>query len=570
MGVERLVQKYTKQGLDRAERIAVGLRQVRNYDGGAFRADSVASVTVVALLIPAAMAQAQLAGLEPVTGLYTAMAAMLAYALFATSRNVMVGPESSVAVLVAAAVGTVSARDPERAAELAALLALMVGVIMIVAGILRLGFIADFLSKPLLVGYINGTALIVIVSQLGNLFGLSMENRDFFPRVGELVRELGDTHWPTLVTGLGVIAGILLLRRISRHIPSALVAVIVTTALAALFNFSEHGIAVVGEIPAGLPSPEIPHISVADIVHLAPAAMGIALLSFADTVLTGRTFAERNQTPKANRELIAAGAGDVAVGFFRGFPISASNSRTLMNRASGGQTQAVGVFAAVLVGIFLLFLTGLLDDLPIVTLAGIIIVASTSLIDVKTIRDLWKVDRVEAVLGMATTVGVLAIGVLGGIMMAAVFALIYVIWLLARPHVAVLGQDPAIDSYHEIQPDGNPQAAPGVVVIRFDAPLFFGNASYFLERTRALLAAQEAPVRWLILDCQGVVSIDTTAMEAVSTLMDDLDESGIGFMVARSRTAVRKQLRRSGLTARIGEQHFFPTMRTAVGAASAL
>lgn len=553
--------------LNRIEQATPGIQIARSYKRRWLRADLIAGVTIVAILIPQGIAYSDLAGAAPVAGLYTAFAAMIAYAIFASSPQLMVGPESGNAILVAATLAPLVAGNPARYVALAAMLALMVGALLIIGGIARLAFIANFLSKPILIGYINGASLIIIASQLGKLFGIKLTSQNFFPALWELITHLNQAQWLTFGIGIILIALIAALRRFVPKAPSALVAVILATVASAVFQLDSHGVTVLGPIPAGLPLPSLPAISFGDIGLLLPGAFGLALLTFADTILTGRAFAAKNGYElDAGHELIAIGAANISAGFLQGFSSSASQSRTAVNDQAGGKTQLTGIVAAILVAVFLLFLSPLLRDLPQVALAAIILVAAVSLIDMVSIRRLHRTRSIEAYLAMATMFGVLVVGILPGLAAAVILDLLVVIWMLARPHDTVLGVFKGIDGYHGISPDSNNQTEPGLIAYRFDAPLFFGNADYFLHQVRSLTHDPDPPLNWFLLDAEGIHTLDTTAAEMLRTLILELHQQGIVFVMARANTALRNMLASNGLISLIGPEHFYPTVTTGVKA----
>ncbi len=553
--------------LSRIEQATPGIQVARSYRRRWLRADLIAGVTIVAILVPQGIAYSQLAGAAPEAGLYTAFAAMIAYAFFASSPQLMVGPESGNAILVAATLAPLVGGNPARYVALAAMLALLVGALLLIGGIARLAFIANFLSKPILIGYINGASLIIIASQLGKLFGIKLSSQNFFPALWELVSHLNQAQWLTFGIGIILIALIAALRRFVPKAPSALVAVILATVASAVFQLDTHGVSVLGRIPAGIPIPRLPAISFGDIGALLPGAFGLALVTFADTILTGRVFATKNGYElDSGHELIAIGAANVCSGFFQGFTCSASQSRTAVNDQAGGKTQLTGIVAAILVAVFLLFLSHLLQNLQQVTLAAIILVAAVSLIDVTSIRRLYRVRPVEAYLAMATTLGVLVMGILPGLSAAVILDLLVVIWMLARPHDTVLGVFKGIDGYHGISPDSNNQTEPGLIAYRFDAPLFFGNADYFLHQVRALTHDPDPPLHWFLLDAEGIHTLDTTAAEMLRTLILELQQQGIVFVMARANTALRNMLASNGLLSLICREHFFPTVTTGVRA----
>ena len=399
------------------------------------------AITVFAVLVPSSMAYGDLAGVTPVAGLYVALGAMVMYALFGTSRQVITGPEATSAILTAAAVAPLAAGDPVRYAALAAMTAILVGVIALLARVARLGFITDFLSKPILVGYIFGATLIVIGSQLGKMFGIKLENDQFFRQVAELISRLDETNLLTFAIGIVCMAALFIMRRISRALPGPLIVVMGTIILSSVLDWQTKGVAIVGPVPAGLPKLAIPAVGVQDILALLPAAIALMILIYADEILTARVFAAKHgQKIDANQEFVAIGTANISAGFLTGFPAALSASRTAVNDQMGGKSQWVGLFAAALTIIFLLFLTPLLAPLPTVALGAIIIVASIGLIDIPAFRYLRQVRRTEFLLAIVTALGVLTVGVLQGILVAVVLSLVNVIYHISRPHDALLGR----------------------------------------------------------------------------------------------------------------------------------
>jgi SulP family sulfate permease len=548
-------------------RFVPGIAIFKGFEAAMLRSELVAAVTVFAILVPSAMAYGELAGVTPVAGLYVALGAMLMYALFGTSRQLILGPEATTAILTAAAVAPLAGGDPVRYAALAAALAILVGLLSIFAGIVRLGFITDLLSKPILVGYIAGSTLIVIASQSGKLFGISLENRDFFPQLWELITRLHETHWPTLLLGLVCMAGMVMLRRFNRALPSALIVVVAAILVSVVFNLAARGIAVVGPVPAGLPSLTIPRIGWLDLLALLPTAFALCILIFADEILTARVFAAKhNQTILSNQEFIAIGTANLATGLLQGFPAATSSSRTVVNDQMGGKTQLVGLLAVGLTGIFLLFLTPLLAPLPTVALAAIIIVSAASLIDVQSFMVLRRIRRGEFWLAVVTLLGVLTVGVLQGILVAVTLSLVSVLYRIARPHDAVLDDvnEAGGAVYREVAAGETPLAEPGLLVYRFDAPLVFANAAYFTARMEELIAEARSGLRCVILDAEAISDFDSTAADAVVTLDGNLDRAGVELWLARPSEPLVQLLEVTGLTTRIGAGHVYPSVRAAV------
>jgi sulfate permease, SulP family len=533
------------------------------------RTEFIVAITVFAVLVPSAMAFGDLAGVTPVAGLYVALGAMLMYALFGSSKLVITGPEATSAMLTAAAVAPLAAGDPARYASLAAITAILVGIIALIARIARLGFITDFLSKPILVGYIFGASLIVIGSQLGKMFGIKLESDEFFRQVFELIRRLDETHLLTFIIGIICMAALFLMRRINRAIPGPLIVVVGTIILSTVLEWASKGVAVVGEVPAGLPKLTIPVVSLQDIVTLLPAAVALTVLIYADEILTARVFAAKHgQKIDSNQEFIAIGMANIGAGLLTGFPAALSASRTAVNDQMGGKTQWVGLFAAALTIIFLLFLTPLLAPLPTVALGAVIIVASIGLIDIPAFRYLRKVRRTEFWLAVVTSFGVLTLGVLQGIAVAVILSLINVIYHISRPHDALLDEVDATGGtvYRGVSDGETPLTEPGLIVYRFDAPLVFANAAFFTERLELLIDDVGEGLKCVILDAEAISDFDSTAAEALETLDADLERRKVELWIARANGPLRDLLQVTGLTDRIGEANIYPSVRAAVTA----
>ena len=562
------MKKSTHNAMRLIEMVIPGLGVVRCYQRRWLWADLFAGITIFAMLVPQGMAYGELAGVAPVVGLYTAIGALVGYALFGSSRRLMMGPESSSALLVAAAVAPVAAAvSPARFAVLTALLALLVGVIALASGLARLGFLADFVSKPILIGYITGVAFIMITGQLGKLFGIKIESEHFLQMIVELITHLGQTRVPALLIGLMLLVFLLVLHRFAPKVPAALIVVVIMTIISSLLHLDMYGIAVVGSIPSGLPQFGLPDLRFTDVWNLLPSAITLTLIVFTDAVLTARSVAEKHgEKVDANRELIGLGAANLASGLLQGFPAAASQSRTAVDNAAEGKTQLVGVVAATLLVAFLLWFTQLLENLPQLVLAVIIIAAAINLIEVKPLLKVFRLRRVEFYLALLTFGGVLSIGILAGILVAVVLALVVVIGRISRPHDAVLGSVEGVDGYQDIEQYANSETVRGLIAYRFDAPLFFANADHFLTQVQELIDAAEPPIEWLLIDAEAIVDIDVTAAEALSTLQRELERKGIVMAIARANHPLQKMLKRAGLTERIGAEHFYPTVRTGVQA----
>jgi len=544
-----------------------GIGLVRTYNRNWLKADLVAGVTVFAILVPSCLAYGELAGFEPVIGLYAALVAMIAYALFGSSRQLIVGPDATIAILIALIVAPLALGDSARYAALAAALTILIGLTCLIGGYFKLGFVADFLSKPILTGYITATALIVIVSQLGKIFGIEIVSDDFFAQILELITKLDQTHMLTLALGLVTILGLILLKRFVPRVPGPLVAVVVAIIVSSLFNVADLGVSVVGQIPGGLPSLQIPQVGPADLRTLLPAALALSVLIFADELLVARVFAKKNHYAlDPNQELTALGAANVSCGFFESFAVGASSSRTVVNDDMRGKSQMVGLVAAGLVIVFLLYLTSLLQNLPKVVLGAIIVVAAISLIDVQEFRSLNLIRHSEFYLSLLTLLGVLIIGIVVGIAVAIAFSLAEFLLRIYRPHTSVLGTGEGVDGYHVIAPGGYNQVLPGLIVYGFNAPLFFANAPYLLDQVRDLISTAVPPVRCLLLDTEAIPDIDTTAADTLRELHQELQEKSIVLTIARANKPLRETMRLTGLENLIGAKNFYPSVRTGVEA----
>jgi SulP family sulfate permease len=564
---ERLAAHLRGRVPDSPWDVVPGLADLRRYERAQLRTDVIAGVTIAAVAVPAGLGMGELAGLTAVAGLYATLLPLAAYSLFGSSRQLVVGPEGALAALTAATLAPLAAGDPARYAALAAMLALLVGGILVVSSLLRLGFMADFLGKPVLIGYINGIALIIIASQLGKLFGLDIESDDFFPTLEEFFRELGKSHWSTVLLSAGLLALIFVLRRVVPMVPATLVAVVVAGVLSELFDFEGRGIAVVGDIAAGLPDLGLPDVGLDDVTDLALPAVGLALVAFGDTVATARTYAAKNRYEvDANRELAGLGASSIAAGFSQAFPVSASGSRTALNDSSGGSSQVVCLIAAAIVAVIAAVATPLIEPLPKAVLGVVVVAAAIGLLDFHGIVRLRRVRDAEAGLAVAALAGVLVFGVLGGLAFAVALSIGVFVYRSVRPHDAVLGSADDVDRYVDVERVPVAHVVPGLIVYRFDAPLYFPNALYFRDQVRELVDSADPPPRWLVLNAEAVVYIDSTAVDMLRELQRELADRGIVFGIARAKGMLRDVFDSTGLTRAIGSEHLFPSVRAAVQA----
>ncbi len=523
-----------------------------------------------AVAVPASLAMAELAGLPVVYGLYGTFLPLAVYGLLGTSRQHVIGPDSTLAAMTAVTVAPMAMvggePDPARYIALAAALALTMGLLLFLAGTLRLGFVADFFGKPVLLGYINGVALIVISSQLGKLLGISVGADDFFSIVREVVSALGDANGPTVLLSAGLLSAAIVSRRILPSLPPSLVVLALGLVIAALANLEEHGIAVVGEVDSGLPSFALPGVGAGDFLDLVLPAAAFSLIAFADVIATVRTFAQKHGYEiDANRELTAVGGANLIGGLTGAFPVSSSNSRSAVNDAAGARSQGAVIFAAAVVGLFLLFAMPLIEPLPTAALGVIIVVAAAGLINIHSIWRLRNVRSAEVALALVAFGGVLVFGVLGGVVVAIALSIGVFLYRSARPHDAVLGRVDDVDGYHDITRWESAETLPGLVVYRFDAPPFFVNAEYLRHRVLALVDASE-DVTWLVLNTEAWTYLDATAIDVLINLHAELEKRGIVLAFARLKGRQREIFEETGLTARIGGDRFFPTVRAAVAA----
>jgi high affinity sulfate transporter 1 len=545
-----------------------GLALLRHYERPWWRPDLVAGATVGAMLIPQSMAYAELAGLPPEYGFYAVLAPLVIYALVGSSRHLGVGPEPGTAILSATGVGGIAAGDPDRYVALMAALALVVAGICLLAALLRLGFVAAILSKPVLVGYITGVGLTLLSSQIAAFTGVGIESGRFFPRVAEFVGELGDVDLPTLAVGLGTLAALLAMRRWTPRLPGALIGVGLATVIVWLLSGTDPLVAVVGTIPEGLPRPGVPDVSWSDLGALLPVAAGVALVGYSDNVLTARSIAARQgYRVDPNQELLALGLTNLSAGLSQGFPVSSSASRTAVPASLGSKTQLVSLVAAAFVLTTLAFLGPLLEEIPRTALAAVIVTAALAIIDVPGYRALWRVSRQEAAIAVATALGVIVFDVLVGVLVAVSLAGLVALGRVARPHDAVLGDMPSLDGWVELEDHPQASTEPGLLVYRFDAPLFFVNADRFRARVEQVLEENPGREEWLVLDLEGVGSLDATALDGLAELVEGLAAEGVvQVAVARPNHDVHDRLRRAGLLEPEGVVRSFATINAAVRA----
>ncbi|HEX6360346.1 sulfate permease [Actinophytocola sp.] len=544
-----------------------GLRLLRDYRRSWLRPDALAGVTVAAYLIPQVMAYADIAGLAPVVGLWTIVGSLSVYMVFGSSRQLSVGPESTTALMTAVTIAPLAVGDPARYAALAAVLALLVGVLCLLGAAARLGFLADLLSRPVLVGYMAGVAVLMIVGQLGKVTGVPVHGDSIVADLGSFAGQLDRVHVPTILLAAGVLAFLLTAGRLLPKLPVPLLAVLLATAATAVFSLRDNGIQVIGTIPAGAPAPGLPAVSGADVLALLLPAVGVAVVGYSDNVLTARSFATRNSYRiDANNELLALGAANVTTGLLQGFPVSSSASRTAIGDSLGSRSQVHSLVAVAVVVLVLLFGRPLLAIFPTAALGALVIYAALRLVEVAEFRRIGTFRRSELALALATTAGVLLLDVLGGVLVAIGLSILDLLRRIARPHDGILGEVPGVAGMHDIDDYPDATRIPGLVVYRYDAPLCFANADNFRRRALAAVDESPTPVGWFLLNAEANVEVDITAVDALEDLRAELTGRGIVFAMARVKQDLRDQLATSGLVDRIGDDHIFPTLPTAVAA----
>jgi high affinity sulfate transporter 1 len=564
----RILRPSRDGSLSGWQRWLPGLRTLRAYDVAWLRHDIVAGLVLTTVLVPVGIAYATAPGLPGIYGLYATIVPLLAYALFGPSRILVLGPDSSLAAVILAVVLPLSGGDPARAVALAGLMAVVSGTVCIVAGVARLGFVTELLSKPIRYGYMNGIALTVIVSQLPTVFGFSGDGDGLLWRVLAFAQAVlaGQTNTVALTVGAGTLAVILLLKG-RKRVPGILIAVVgATLAVGALDLETRAGVSVLGPLPQGLPAFAIPWITSADIVPVLIGGFAVALVSFADTSVLSRTYAARTGAyVDPNQEMVALGAANLAAGLFQGFPVSSSSSRTPVAEAAGARTQLSGVVGALAVALLLVVAPDLLRHLPDSALAAVVIASALGLIEVADLRRIYRIQRWEFWLSIACLAGVAVLGAIPGIGLAIVIAVIEFLWDAWRPHSAVLGRAEGVKGYHDITRYPDARRIPGLVLFRWDAPLFFANAELFQDRVLDAVATSPTPVRWLVVAAEPVTSVDVTAADMLAELDETLNAAGIELCFAEMKDPVKDKLKRFGLFARLGEAAFFPTLGNAVG-----
>ena len=544
-----------------------GIQTLRSYQASWLRNDITAGIVLSTMLVPVGIAYAVASGVPAIYGLYATIIPLLFYALFGPSRILVLGPDSSLAPIILGVVLPLSAGDPGRAIIIASGMAVVSGVVCILAGVLRLGFVTELLSKPIRYGYMNGIALAVLISQLPKLFGFSIESsgplRDLIA-IGEGLVD-GKANWAAAALGAGTLTVIMLSKRFTRF-PGILLAVIGATLAAAWLQLSETaGVKVLGPVPQGLPALTIPWIQPGDVVTILVGGFAVAIVAFADTSVLSRTYAARTNTRvDPNQEMVGLGAANLAAGFFQGFPISSSSSRTPVAEAAGAKTQMTGVVGALIVALVIVVAPTLFKDLPNAALAAVVIAAAIGLFEFGDLGRIYRIQRWEFWLSILCTAGVALFGAIPGICFAIVIAVIEFLWDGWRPHHAVLGAPEGVEGYHDLMRYPDARRIPGLVLFRWDAPLFFANAELFNDRVLGAIADSPTPVRQIVVSAAPITSVDVTAADALADLAQKLTDRGIDLRFAELKDPVKDKLKRFGLFEQLGGDSFHPTIDAAV------
>ena len=553
----------------RLARIAPGLSALLRYRfPDDFRHDAVAGISVAAVALPVSIAYAELAGFNPVVGLYSSILPLVAYAIFGTSRQLMVNPDAAACAMIAAAIAPLAGNNAELYLSLTIALTLMTGLFCIVASYFRLGALADFLSKPILVGFLNGVAISIFLGQIGKLLGFSVESSGIIPRLLEVLGKIPFIHGATLAVGLASFALLLACVRWLPRLPAALAVLVVAGAATAVLELHAQGVTVLGPVPAGLPQLRWPTVPLQDVPSLAAAAAGLALVVFTSGTLTARSFAAKGgYRIDVDREFAAFGAANISSALSQGFAVTGADSRTAVGVAAGGRTQVTGLVAATTIAAVLLFLTEPLQYVPVAALGAVLVFAAFSLFDVATLREIWKYDRVEVGLSLITTLGVVAVGAINGILIAVVLALARFIRQAARPRDEVLGRVEGLPGFHSIERHGAAaKTFPGLVLFRFNGPLTFFNADYFKQRALAAADAGGKDVSWFVIDAIPISDIDVNGLYALRDLNMEFEARGTKLILAGRRTEFLIWLREIGLYQTELDNRLFPTVTQALKA----
>jgi high affinity sulfate transporter 1 len=543
------------------------LKTLAAYDRRWLPNDLAAGLSAAAVQIPTAVAYAQLTGLPPVTGLYACVLPLVAYVFFGSCRQLMVGPDSATCAMLAATLAPLASSGDPHYAELSVAVAIVAAIACFIGRFMRVGFIADFLSEPILTGFLNGVALNIMLGQLNRIFGLKLQSSKFWPMLWETLNKISHLHLPTTILGLSLVAFLLLSKKVAPRVPGILFAVIAAAGAAFLFRFEAKGIAILGTLPAGFAPPLMPNLKPTEWEMIIPGALGILLVSYCNLILAGRTFAKQGHyDADANQDLLALGIADLATAFSRGFMVSSSTSQTAVAISVGGKTQLANLVAACVIAAVLVFGTVPLGFIPQAALGAVLVVSAVRLLDFASLRRYYSISRTEFWLSVVTTFGVLSFGILQGIVLAVLLALLHLLSQISRPNDAVLGKVPGLDGYNDISKHPDATTIPGLLICRYDAPILFFNADYFKARIYRLLGESKEQIRCVLLDLETTAIIDITGGDALDEVRCHLVQRGIDLKICRARRRALAILERIGLIAEIGESNLFPSIRSGVEA----
>jgi high affinity sulfate transporter 1 len=549
------------------EKIAPGLARLLQYKRSDLSHDIFAGLSVAAVALPVGVAYAQLAGFNPAVGLYSSILPLFAYAIFGTSRQLIIGPDAATCALVSAAAATLASGDQNLYQSLSVTLALLAGVLCIGASFLRLGGLADFLSKPILVGFLNGIALSILLGQIGKIFGYSITAVGIVPRLIEFITKLGGTHWTTLSIGLFTFLILLITPRLFRRIPAALLAMIAAAIAVRLLGLEGQGVNTVGEVPAGLPVLKVPHFPLTMVASLLGDAAGLALVTFSSMMLTSRSFASKNRYDvDADREFAALGAANIASALSQGFAVSGADSRTAMSDVSGGRTQMTGLVAAAMIVVVLLFFTGPLRYVPVAALGAILVKAALSLVDIPALRTIYRIDRREFALSIVATLGVVAVGSMQAILVAVVMAILRFVKLVSRPKIEILGEVKGFPGFHAVDRHPGAVTLRDLMLLRFNAPIVFFNAPFFKRGVIAAADAAGPSLKWIVLDMLPITLVDATGLYTVEEIADTLRARGVVLAAAGRKTEWRLWAESRHRAPKDRKIAFYPTLRAAISA----
>ncbi len=561
---------HAKRRLRRVMQIvAPGVLALSGYRPSWLANDLAAGLSVAAIALPVGIAYSDLAGVPPVVGMYSAIFPLFAYALFGSSRQLMTGPDAATCILVASTLAPLAGGDPERYATLLFGLTIMSGLLYILAGVIRLGFMANFLSQPILTGYLNGIAILIIVGQVPKLLGYPASEHEFLPGILEFFQRVDQSHWPTAALGAATLIVLVLILRFLPLLPGAFVVVCLSILLVVGLNLEQQGVTVLGDVPGGMPIITLPSFNFGVFNDIFSAAAGLVLVSFTSGVLTAKSFARRNGYEiDANQELIGFGACNLASGLAQGFPVTGADSRTAVNNAMGGKTQMVGLVAGGAMLLVLVYLTAPLAHVPATALAAVILVSAVGLFDLNDLRMLYRMSYREFLMSVITTLGVLVLGVLPGILLAVGLSLIWLLSVESRPNDAVLGRVKGQKGFHNIADYPEAKTIPGLLLYRFESNLVFYNADYMKSRVRAIVAAQKTPVEWLVLDASAINIVDATGLRKFDELRQELAAMGVSVYVARLRRHLGRFFNEDFVENRRerGRKYLFQTLKPAINA----